>query len=99
MANVMSRMVGFLRAGYPAGLPATGYAPLCALLRRRVSDDEIVTITERIRARPVAVGVADIVAEIGVEISRITGELPSLDDISRVRDRLASVGWRAERGD
>ncbi|WP_407689070.1 DUF3349 domain-containing protein [Mycobacterium sp. HUMS_1102779] len=94
MANVVSRVVGFLRAGYPAGVPATGYVPLFALLPRRVSDDEIVAITERIRVRGVPVGAADM----GVEISRVTDEMPSLDDIDRVHDRLAALGWPAGQG-
>lgn len=90
MANVVSRVVDFLRAGYPAGLPATGYVPLFALLRRRVSDDEVAAITERIRAGGGPAGVADM----GVEISRITDEMPSLEDIGRVHDRLAALGWQ-----
>ena len=87
-------MVGFLRAGYPAGVPATGYVPLFVLLPRRLSDDEIVAITERIRGRGVPAGAADM----GVEISRVTNEMPSLDDIDRVRDRLVALGWPADQG-
>ncbi|MGF2946047.1 DUF3349 domain-containing protein [Mycobacterium sp. Lab-001] len=94
MANVVSRVVGFLRAGYPSGLPATGYAPLFALLRRRVSDDEIAAITEYISAGGVPFGAADV----GVEISRITNDMPSLNDIGRVHDRLIALGWRADHG-
>ncbi len=94
MANVVSRVVGFLRAGYPSGLPATGYAPLFALLRRRVSDDEIAAITECISAGGVPFGAVDV----GVEISRITNDMPSLNDIGRVHDRLIALGWRADHG-
>ena len=39
LSDVVARVVAFLRAGYPQGVPATDYVPLIALLRRRLSDD------------------------------------------------------------
>jgi hypothetical protein len=83
-------MVRFLRTGYPSGAPATGYVPLLALLPRRVSDDEIDSITIELftsEGRPIDS------ADVGVEISRITDEMPSLDDIERVKRRVDATGW------
>jgi len=74
-----------MRAGYPTGMPATGYVPLVALLRRRVTNDEITDILDELMKRwqrPIST------ADIGVEITRITNEVPSLDDIERVQSRL-----------
>lgn len=84
LADRVSSIVAFLRAGYPAGMPAVGYAPLLALLPRRVSDDEIRLIIGKLvpRRRPV-----DNV-DVGVEITRVTNEMPSVDDIGRVQNRL-----------
>ncbi|WP_414686301.1 DUF3349 domain-containing protein [Mycobacterium sp.] len=70
-------------------MPVRGYAPLLALLPRRVSDDEITTITSALRLprrRPIAP--ADLNADVGVAITRITDEMPSTDDIERVKARL-----------
>ena len=88
MANWVSRVVGFLRAGYPAGAPAVGYVPLLALMPRRASDDEITAVTELFvrKGRPIDS------ADMGVEISRITNDMPSQDDIDRVHDRLGEIG-------
>ena len=44
LSDVLARMVGFLRAGYPEGVPVGDYIPLVALLRRRLSDDEVVAV-------------------------------------------------------
>ncbi|BBY20195.1 DUF3349 domain-containing protein [Mycobacterium stomatepiae] len=89
MTDLASRAVAFLRAGYPTGMPATGYLPLVALLRRRVTDDEIVTITrEFVDRRPAPVSSVDI----GVAIFRITNAMPSFDDIKRVEHRLDAIG-------
>jgi len=87
LADGLSRIVAFLRAGYPTGMPATGYVPLLALLPRRVSDDEITVITRELTVRkhwPTDT------ADVGVEITRITDGMPSLEDIERVQHRLAA---------
>jgi Protein of unknown function (DUF3349) len=84
----VSSIVAFLRAGYPTGAPAVGYAPLLALLPRRVSDDEIRLIIGKFlpRRRPV-----DNV-DVGVEITRVTQDMPSPNDIERVQRRLLAIG-------
>ena len=69
LANGASRIVAFLRAGYPSRMPATGYVPLLALLPRRVADDEINEIVNKLFARKRAP--VDNV-DVGVEITRVT---------------------------
>jgi hypothetical protein len=89
LSGGLSAIIGFLRAGHPAGTPATGYVPLLTLLRRRVTDNEVLAITRKLIARqrrPVDA------ADIGVEITRVTNELPSVDDIARVQHRLDAIG-------
>ncbi len=84
----VSSVVAFLRAGYPAGMPETGHVPLLALLRRRLTDDEITAIMGKLdayRRRPLDQ------ADVGVEITRITDELPAPDDIERVQHRLVAI--------
>ncbi|HXA88285.1 MAG TPA: DUF3349 domain-containing protein [Mycobacterium sp.] len=84
LVDRVASIVAFLRAGYPTGAPATGYVPLLALLRRRASDSEISAITGELVRRRQPVDTADV----GVEITRVTHEMPSLDDIERVQHRL-----------
>jgi hypothetical protein len=85
----MSSIVAFLRAGYPTGAPAHGYAPLLALLPRRVSDDEIHVMVRKLMPKRRQVDTVDI----GVEITRATQEMPSPHDIERVQGRLTAIGW------
>jgi hypothetical protein len=86
----LSAIISFLRAGYPAGTPETGYAPVLALLRRRVSDSEGVAIARKLVARRHEPDAADI----GVEITRVTDEMPSPDDIARIQHRLSAERLR-----
>jgi hypothetical protein len=92
----MSSIVAFLRTGYPKGLPAMGYVPILALLRRRVSDDEIQTITTKLIV-PSRRSIDT--ADVGVEITRITDEMPSPDDVERVRHRLTAIGRPGDSAD
>jgi hypothetical protein len=81
----LESIVGWLREGYPQGVPAQDYIPLLALLRRRLTDDEITAVVhELVAAGQVPVDSADI----GASIMRITDALPSEDDINRVREHL-----------
>lgn len=41
MMPALQRIVGWLRAGHPQGIPDNDYLPLFALLRRRLSEEEI----------------------------------------------------------
>lgn len=90
LSDVVARVVAFLRAGYPQGVPATDYVPLIALLRRRLSDDEVVAVASELAAR----GELPIDAtDIHVAITKITDEMPSPDEVERVQQRLRSGGW------
>jgi hypothetical protein len=77
-----------LRAGYPEGIPKTDTFAVLALLTRRLSNDAVVAVAHELTLR----GDFDDI-DIGVAITQITDELPSPDDVERVRTRLAAKGW------
>jgi hypothetical protein len=84
----LSSIVSWLRAGYPEGVPPTDTFALLALLTRRLSNDEVVAVANELIQR----GEFDDV-DIGVLITQMTDELPSSEDVERVRTRLAANGW------
>lgn len=89
----VSSIVAFVRAGYPAGMPTTGYVPLVALSRRRLCHDEITAIATKLMKRrlwPISP------VDIGVEITRVTNEMPLPADVERVLRRLNAI--RCARG-
>jgi Protein of unknown function (DUF3349) len=78
-------VLDWLLEGYPAGVPPKDYIPLIALLRRRLTDDEI----RQIAAEIAALGYDDASAtDIGVSIIRITDALPSPKDVAGVEEHL-----------
>jgi hypothetical protein len=90
---LLAGIISWLRAGYPDGVPETDYLPLFALLRRRLTDDEVRQIADRL-ADDGELPLSRV--DIGVLITRITDELPSEEDIARVDARLRSGGWHED---
>ena len=88
MNRFLTSIVTWLRAGYPNGVPRNDYLPILALLSRRLTADEIIEVARQLRHLPQP-GFVDI----GVEILRITNELPKPVDVDRVRAKLAAFGW------
>jgi Protein of unknown function (DUF3349) len=84
----LNSVLSWLRAGYPEGVPPTDTFALLALLTRRLGNDEVKLVASELMQR----GQFDKV-DIGVLISKLTDELPTDEDIERVRARLAAKGW------
>jgi hypothetical protein len=88
MNGFLGKIVAWINAGYPEGVPGPDRVPLFALLKRRLTDDEVKAVAQGLLER----GEFDHV-DIGVLITELTDELPLPEDIARVRDRLATKGW------
>ncbi len=88
--GVVTRVVDWLREGYPTGLPARDYIPLIALLRRRLTDAEVAQVSHQLATTGTLP--ADRV-DVGAAIAEVTSELPTDEDVERVRQYLADHGW------
>lgn len=88
----LAKVVDWLRAGYPDGLPEHDYIPLLALLARRLSDGEVNVVTmELIRA-----GVVTSESALSAAITSVTSQPAREEDIQRISDRLVAAGWPVE---
>ena len=90
---VVSKIVGWLRAGYPEGVPQHDYMPIFALLGTQLTNDEVTLIIDELTFS------ADPESKEAVRaaIASITNTKPSDADINRVRARLAAGGWPLAR--
>ncbi|MEW5812276.1 MAG: DUF3349 domain-containing protein [Actinomycetota bacterium] len=98
MTKFLAKIVAWIAAGYPEGVPGPDRVPLLALLRRRLTDEEVKAVVAALTAGrefgagpPGASGIDPV--DIGVLITQITDDLPSTEDVERVRERLAAQGW------
>jgi hypothetical protein len=86
--NIMKRLVTWVRQGYPTGVPAADYIPLIALLSRRLTKDEVIDIVIELRGASV---LPSETGRIGAAIMGTTNEVPSIEEIERVRHHLSDV--------
>jgi hypothetical protein len=86
---VLNRIVDWLRAGYPEGVPQHDYLPLFALLGSQLTNDEVTLIADELAfsADPESANA------IKKAIAAITHTTPHDADINRVRSHLAAGGW------
>jgi Protein of unknown function (DUF3349) len=88
VTKFLAKIVAWITAGYPEGVPGPDRVPLFALLKPRLTDDEVKSVAKELDSR----GEFDEV-DIGVLITQLTDELPDPADVERVRNRLAAKGW------
>jgi len=88
VTKFLAKIVAWITAGYPEGVPGPDRVPLFALLKPRLTDDEVKTVVQELLDRG---EFGDV--DIGVLITQLTDGLPAPQDIDRVRNRLAAKGW------
>ena len=86
---VVTKIVGWLRAGYPEGVPQHDYMPIFALLGTQLTNDEVTLIADEL-----ALSADPASAEaIKAAITAVTDTKPTDADLARVRAHLAAGGW------
>jgi hypothetical protein len=85
----LEKIIGWLRAGYPTGVPEVDYVPLFAILGYHLSNDEVAAIADELAASS-GPSSADAIKQ---AITAVTNTKPLESDIDRVRARLAAGGW------
>ena len=85
----LEKIVDWLRAGYPEGVPQTDYIPLIALLGSQLTNDEVLLIAHELE------GSNDPESSEAIKkaIASVTDTPVHTADINRVRAHLAGAGW------
>ncbi len=85
----LASIVEWLRAGYPEGT-GTGLRTPVRTARARLSDEEVAQVADTlVEDGDLSINRIDI----AVLISKITNNMPSPDDVDRVRRQLEAGGW------
>jgi hypothetical protein len=87
---LLQSITEFLRKGYPQGVPERDYVPLFALLRRRLTDEEVIALADDLAANSQDDATAH---AIRAAIEQVISETPSEADVARVMEQLESAGW------
>jgi hypothetical protein len=86
------RVLRWLRAGYPAGVPQQDYVVLLGLLRRSLTDTEVRQIAGDL-AVLASQGTTITTADVEQMIGEATLDAASAADVARVSAHLAAGGW------
>ncbi|MGJ0117921.1 DUF3349 domain-containing protein [Williamsia sp. MIQD14] len=91
-SNTFDSILGWLREGYPEGVPPKDYFPLLALLKRSLDEEQV---TRAILTVFKEHGTDDPVTEDQIRdaIHKVIEIEPNPEEINQVASRLASVGW------
>ncbi|BAL87054.1 hypothetical protein AMIS_18340 [Actinoplanes missouriensis 431] len=89
-SNFLTRALGWLRAGYPDGVPKQDYVVLLGLLRRTLTEDEIRGIAADLAAQAVEPITARDIEEM---VSSTVLQEATPEDVVRVSAHLAAGGW------
>jgi hypothetical protein len=90
--SLAGRVLDWLRAGYPAGVPRQDYVALLGLLRRKLTDVEVHQIAAEL-AGLAQQGEVITTADVQRLINAATLDEPAPADIARVSSHLAAGGW------
>ena len=88
----MDSVLNWLRQGYPQGVPPKDYFPLLALLKRSLTEEQVVQAVQTL----LRAGDADTPVtpeQIRDAIRKVTEKEPNPEEMNQVASRLASVGW------
>ncbi|WP_197373353.1 DUF3349 domain-containing protein [Mycolicibacterium baixiangningiae] len=90
-AGMMDKVLTWLREGYPQGVPPKDYFPLLALLKRSLSEEEVVRAAQSILRSSDSETVTE--HDIRAAVHEVIAKEPNPEEVHQVAARLASVGW------
>lgn len=89
--SVLENILDWLHQGYPEGVPQKDYFALLALLKRSLTEDEVVKAAQSILRNSNSDTVTE--DEIRTAVQAVIEKEPNPEEIHQVAARLASVGW------
>jgi uncharacterized protein (DUF2267 family) len=89
--TVLDNVLGWLHQGYPEGVPPKDYFALLALLKRSLTEEEVVKAAQSLLKKSDSDTVTE--DEIRAAVQGVIDKEPNPEEIHQVASRLASVGW------
>jgi hypothetical protein len=90
-SGVFDNVIGWLHRGYPEGVPPKDYFPLIALLKRSLTEEQVVRAAQTVLRGNDSDTVTE--DEIRDAIHQVIEKEPNPEELHQVAARLASVGW------
>jgi Protein of unknown function (DUF3349) len=89
--GVFENVIGWLHRGYPEGVPPKDYFPLLALLKRSLTEEQVVKAAQTVLRGTDSDTVTE--DQLRDAIHQVIAKEPNPEELHQVAARLASVGW------
>jgi len=89
--GVFENVIGWLHRGYPEGVPPKDYIPLLALLKRSLTEEQVVQAAQTVLRGTDSDTVTE--NQLRDAIHQVIAKEPNPEELHQVAARLASVGW------
>lgn len=89
--GTMDKVLNWLHEGYPEGVPQKDYFALLALLKRSLTEEEVVKAARSVLKSSESDTVTE--QDIRNAVHAVIEKEPNPEEIHQVASRLASVGW------
>lgn len=98
MSTPIGKILTWLKAGYPQGIPPNDFPPVLNVLHRNLTDEEIESISDELAMQSVSGGEEPVTAEhIREMVKSMAFQHATPEEIQRVSAILAQGGWPLAR--
>jgi len=91
----LQKVLGWLQAGYPSGIPQKDYYPLLAFLARSLKPDEVSEVVGSLEG-DLEAGHHTTAEDVRLAIEEVTRSPALNQDVERVGEHLRSLGWELQ---
>ena len=95
LPTLLQKVLDWLHAGYPEGVPQQDYYPLLAFLARSLKADEVTEVVDALEAES-KVDRKTTTEEVRAAIEAVTASRTLKEDVRRVEEHLREAGWEPE---
>jgi Protein of unknown function (DUF3349) len=95
LPTFLQKVLDWLHADYPDGIPQTDYYPLLAFLARSLKPEEVSEVVSALEAEFDA-DHQTTTADVRAAIEKVTQSPALVRDVQRIEDQLRAAGWEME---
>lgn len=95
LPGILQKVVDWLHAGYPLGIPQKDYYPLLAFLARSLKPEEVSEVVNALETEA-RTGHQTTTEDVRTAIEAVTRSPALGEDVQRIGGQLRSLGWTLE---
>ena len=95
LPGILQKVLDWLHAGYPQGVPQKDYYPLLAFLARNLKPEEVSEVVNSLEGEA-HTGHETTTEDVRAAIEAVTKSPALREDVQRLEGRLRALGWKLD---